>query len=166
MHRTSASLPVRPVRALLVGSAVLVSSLFSACSQSDGGDRAAEPAVSTTTTAPASKVAAAVPAGSPTVPELAGSTGAFDDLTVTSCGHEPGEVTAQGTVHNSTDAEADYVLQVRWVARLGNGVLGRDVVVVKDVKADATVEWTADGAVPPGATATCSYSLVRGALES
>ena len=165
--------PVRPVRVLLVSAMVLVAALGSACSKSDGdaAKKADTPAASSTTTAdteapdaPETPDDAAVPVGSPSVPELAGSTGAFDDLTVTNCGVEPGKVKAQGTVRNPTDKAADYVLQVRWVARKGNGVLGRDVVVLKDVKADDTVDWTAASTVPKGEVATCSYSLLRGSL--
>lgn len=163
---------VRPVRVLLVSAIVLVAALGSACSKSDGDAAKADtPAASSTTTAETEAPDAAetpgdaaVPVGSPSVPKLAGSTGAFDDLTVTNCGVEPGKVKAQGTVRNPTDKAADYVLQVRWVARKGNGVLGRDVVVLKDVKADDTVDWTAAGTVPKGEVATCSYSLLRGAL--
>lgn len=136
--------------------AAMMSLLLAGCT----GDPAPVTEESTVVESAAPSSPAAEPAAPPV---LSGAAMATADLEVTACPPGSGSVTATGTVSNSADAVADYLVVVTWLGADG-GVLASSWAEVPAVGAGTTAEWSATGELGGAQAAGCTTRLTRGTL--
>ena len=154
---------------MFVAAAALSCALaLGACSSggSDAGSKTATP-VSTTASASFSNTKSQTSSrgGVTTMPKLAGRKGVIKATTVKSCDVGPGAVKASGTVKNEAKKAQDIVVSVRWVAPKGNGIIDKDIAVIRQVPPGTSANWSASGDVPTKDKAVCSFSVVAGSIS-
>jgi hypothetical protein len=114
----------------------------------------------------ASSPAAQVQSGTIEQPPAMGS-GAKDilaDVSVEACPTDPGEVTAKGTVENTSKKERDVAVVMMWTRPDGGDPLLRLVFTEEDVPAGKTVDWSMTGDLPAKAD-SCVISATSGTLS-
>lgn len=94
-------------------------------------------------------------------PSLTGGAKANGDLTIASCQPGAGTRSATGSVTNTGDADADYVVRIDWLDGDGK-VVGSGWDEVDAVAAGADADWSVDADLGDVESVSCTTNLTRG----
>ena len=107
-------------------------------------------------------LAGCAPAVDP-VPTVTGGTNAIDDLTIDACPPGSGGLTATGSLQNSGDDPADFVVRVSWLAADGS-VIVSSWDSLEGVDAGDSADWSVATDLCETSANSCTVALTRGAL--
>ncbi|WP_435748312.1 hypothetical protein [Microbacterium sp. PMB16] len=96
-------------------------------------------------------------------PSVTGGTSALEDLTIDACPPGSGRLTSRGSLQNSDDSAADFVVRVSWLAPDG-AVLASGWDSIDDVAAGDSADWSVPVDLGDVSAASCTAALTRGAL--
>ena len=150
--------------ARVLGTAVLLaaSGALAGCSD-DGGGGTSAPTPSETPAAGGTLTTDTIsPPDLPVPPQVRNSAGGVADISYDECGTDPGAQPLSGTVTNPTRRSLDYVITFNWINDTSD-VLGRGFVVVDDVGAGESADWSLEAEVVDGAT-QCVPNVLRGTV--
>lgn len=96
-------------------------------------------------------------------PTMTGGTNVIDDLTIDACPPGRGALTATGSVQNSGDDAADFVVRVSWLDEDGS-VIASSWASLEALGAGESAEWKVAADLGDTAANSCTAALTRGDL--
>ena len=96
-------------------------------------------------------------------PAVTGGTSALAELTIDACPPGSGSLTARGSVRNSDDSAADYLVRVSWLDAYGSVITaGWDA--IEGLEAGGSAEWSVDVDLGDVDANSCTAAVTRGRL--
>lgn len=99
------------------------------------------------------------------VPTVRDAAGARRDVKMGECSTEPGPVTVNGTVTNSTATATDYAITVSWVNDRSD-VRARGSAIVRNLAPKKSAKWTVTVDLRADNAAQCTLFVERGRVAS
>jgi hypothetical protein len=107
-------------------------------------------------------LAACSPAAAP-APTVTGGTTAIDDLTIDACPPGSGRLTSTGSLRNSGDAAADFVVRVSWLDADAK-VMETVWQSIEGLDADESADWSVSVDLGDATASSCTAAVTRGSL--